>query len=386
MLFQINSCVDLASSSKKLKHKDCTLILRYELEVLQKITEMIFQLECLIDQSPLERLKSATFEDYSNVAIKSVEFKTEDVLHIETQEHINVASSSSQLEKPTVVETPTFFSDVDIEVLRKTLKKFSEKIGLSSDYISSLTDVYQKTSPNSAEYYNKPSTSQLTECTNLDLEKDMVVMNDFEIPEKDTNKLSESESQESYCVVSQIVESSSSSENDVVNSDIFQSADDFNLVKTKGEAFNKIEPEKLYTVDDDCSSYVNSVNTIESSSSEECVTNEVKRCLIPLVDENSIIVGSIVDEGPLKTDNNVKSTNELVHSAIEKLNNIKFFDRQAEAVAKMQVINLPDISLKPFKCQINNNLETNDKKSKKRKNKKNKFNENEFYGKFDKSI
>lgn len=364
---------------------------------------MNLELECIIEQNPLDQLKAAVYEDYSSVVVKPVKSEVETSLGaVEKQELVeplllsklsNVACSSTQYSdirseiRNAEIETQSNLSDAEIHIIRDTLRKYSEKLGLNSECISSLEDIYQKPSTScTTEYYDNSSSSQYKiDSANTDLGNN--ASNGFDIPEKDTNKSLPSKSElENNCYdILQSVESSISLEQfDTVNSSV-HAVHDIDLIKSVQEIKPKVcESEEVCTANGNSSD--SSENMTERSLSEECVIDEANHCPKPLVNEHSVVLSNSVDESHRKTDDREKSKSDVACTALEKLNNIKFFDRKSEAVANMQPINQPDISLKPTEIRIKNNFETNNKKPKKKKNKKNKYKDIEFYGKFDEII
>ncbi|KAJ8965121.1 hypothetical protein NQ314_004346 [Rhamnusium bicolor] len=394
---QVFSCVGYVKNSyDEIKQKDCCLILKHQLEVLKKLTEINYELENIIEQSPLELLhidekkyeigmkvpqlernvseiKSVMLEA-SNLVVKE---ETQEATESSTDTEFNSVACTSAYISELIsgnqnVETESNVSNDDIQTLRETLKKFSEKLGLNAECISSIKDYYEKPSTSCMkEYFEKPSSSVQDVC----IDNDNMSSTNFDISEKDTNVIcSEPEVKQSsindYLPVESVSNSSNSSEHNLNENSI-----DICLPKDPVSQKNYCADDSSLSTD---AEILNASNTIDSISEEEtCLAED---------DENkhNDLISNTVDHVANKTEDSSWASGKIVYTALEKLNNTKIFDRREEALSKLLSVDLPDIKLKPTESMgtsvIKNNFEAdNNNRKKKNKKKKSGDKDNVFY-------
>ncbi|KAJ8922906.1 hypothetical protein NQ315_001448 [Exocentrus adspersus] len=389
---QIYSCLSFVNGANQTKmKKDCFLVLKYQLEVLKKLNDINYELECVIDESPLRQLQlENNSEDLSSVCI----IRTEQEAEAETAASLHVVNAvnaitetvvepiqgcstdeiyssalpdiTSRFLSAEVEETESNISESNLQMIRTTLRKFSEKLGLNSECISSMTDFYQK----SSDYQNR-SPSHITgfisdgACLVDGISNDSFQL---EVPEKDTNGMVTSEEYNFETLQCTKVETDSNKVSTEESSSVYQDA-------CNVDSIQKLPTQMVYIADETYSTDSSIFNGVETE-------DNATHCHIPLVDENSVIIGRILDKGnnSNKTDDNANKPvpEQEIFTALEKLNNMNVCDRRAEAIGAMQTIQKPNIELKPTELRIKNNLEAKEKKITKKKNKKNK-NPDEFY-------
>ncbi|KAJ8941624.1 hypothetical protein NQ318_000330 [Aromia moschata] len=277
-------------------------------------------------------------------------------------------------------EAPSNISDNEVQrELRDSLKRFSIKLGLNDESISSMKNYYQKPSSCIEEYFDKPSTSHATaessinypNASNFETGNELIPEKDINIPISYEDDFKDDNIADHPISITCNTDISTNVDENIIN-------ESGNNDKCTTEADLKIA-QTVYCAEANSSNsemLMFSSSNSEDNSLEIPIEKEHQDCQATTDNFVNPAINNLEE-----TDNTTREPKKIVYTALEKLNNVKFLNKQETISNMTKPFNLPDLKLKPSESQvIKNNFEVKNKlKKKKNKLKKSSMKDDTFY-------